>query len=230
MYIKNNVIFYILLLIVFNNACMNTKKLSNIIDNEILSLSKTKIELDSFNIYLSISKKDTLTDLYNIVQTKKEIIPAIFYWHTQKDFNISLSDSLIKNMLQQHLYFYLDSFKLNKSNLSIQLLVHIDSIPAQFQYNTNKHVAVFLFYAFVQQLQNIQADSAISNVHSFLFNKDGTAIYKQQSYHFATSVSVKKSQLSTKNYLHYYFSLYNNQLKLYAKSIIESLYIKENEE
>jgi hypothetical protein len=209
---------------------MNTKKLSNIIDNEILNLTNTRKEVDSFKVYLSISKKDTLTNLYNIVQTKKKTIPAIFYWHTQKDFKINFSDSLIKNMLQQHLYYYLDSFKLDTSNLSAQLLVHIDSIPAQFQYNTNKHVAVFLFYAFVQQSQHIQTDSAMSNAHSFLFNKNGTAIYKQHSFYFATSVSAKKSQLPTKNYLHYYFSLYNNQLKLYAKSIIESLYIKENEQ
>lgn len=185
-------------------SCTNAKKITQLLNKELLKNKDEILKVDSSHILLSFTKKDSLKNMIEVKKLQSKFIPAIFYWYQDAKFTIKINDSILINKLYKDLYDKYDSIKYFLSSTNSKLLLHFPELPNQFNYEIRQTTTVPLLYVWHTKEQKIihHFDSLLVNYFIFYPNQKanfGNIILKNE-------LSFKKSNkaYSTKKYIKNY--------------------------
>ena len=230
---KHNALLYLLFLMLTN--CVTTKTINKIVIDKYRYTNLQNLKNDNFTITNTFDGKELVT-------TKKLIstfIPAIFYWSSSQMFNTEINQGVIINSINDYANEYANSIYFKNKLANKKVYLSIKSVPKDFVFAESNSTIFVLVYAIDSNKKNIKPDNLDLEVDYKIVASDGKDLktgrivlrtndllpLKNQSIDFINKKSqfVLGEKKSAKTFIKNYLELYDENINLYSKMLIDKL-------
>lgn len=218
-------LFPLVLVLLFSDSCVSTKRYTSFTKEKVWELQKTSQVTQKLD-YLEIRTDSLIVQdsLIKVQKLKSFFIPAIFYWQSEHSLKCELSPKVPVRFFEQEFMRLADSADL-KSKLNGQKIeLSILQIPNSFVYTHKEKTIIFIVAYIVSSLEAIYPDNKELKIRYRIVENDEnkkTGIITIPN----TELPIKNVWKSSKKFTWVYLDKYKKINEKTAKDVFENLII-----